>query len=168
MQGNKKMTDLTLQTLLDRAEISDVFHRYALGVDTRDWVMFRSCFTYDVVADFSSIWPGGIWAGADEWTAMGEKLINGLDATQHIITNHTHDIDGDTAKCTSYLHAQHVFKNDLGSNHNVLAGYYTYDMVRTEDGWKIKKYSLTVTWATGNAAVFDMAAERLKNQAAAE
>lgn len=162
------MTDITTQTLLDRAQISDVFHRYATGVDTRDWALFRSCFTDDVVADFTSIWPGMVITGADEWVAMGESLINGLDATQHIITNHTHDIQGDTAKCTSYLHAQHILKNDMGGDQNVLAGYYKYDMVRTDDGWKIKKYSLTITWATGNGAIWDMAAERLKAKAAAE
>jgi len=162
------MSELTTQILLDRAEISDVFHRYAQGVDTRDWKLWRTCFTDDVVADFSSIWSGGIWQSADELVAAGKRLISGLDATQHIITNHTHDIQGDTAKCTSYLHAQHVLKNDLGGDHNVLAGYYTYNMARTPEGWKIKSYSLTVTWATGNAGIFDLAGERVKEQAAAE
>lgn len=160
------MTELTTQILLDRAEISDVFHRYATGVDTRDWALWRTCFTDDVVADFSSVWPGVVIHGADEWVAKAEALVSGLDATQHIITNHTHDIQGDTAKCTSYLHAQHVYKNALGSDHNVLAGYYTYDMVRTPEGWKIKKYSLEITWSTGNAAVWDLAAERMKAKAA--
>jgi hypothetical protein len=162
------MTDLTTQTLLDRAEISDVFHRYALGVDTRDWGMFRSCFTDDVVADFTSLWPGVVIRGADEWVAVAQSAVNGLDATQHIITNHSHDIQGDTAKCTSYLQAQHVFKNDLGGDQNVIAGYYTYDMLRTTDGWRIKNYSLTVTWTTGNAGIWELAAERLKARAAAE
>ena len=96
------MTELTPQILLDRAEISDVFHRYALGVDMRDWEMFRSCFTDDVEADFTSIWPGLVVKGADEWVQRAENLIEGFDATQHIITNHTHDIRGDTAKSTSY------------------------------------------------------------------
>ena len=145
-----------------------MFSRYALSVDTRDWKLWRSCFTDNVIADFTSIWPGMVIHGADEWTRIVERLVNGLDATQHIITNHTHDISGDTAKCTSYLHAQHVFKNDLGDNQNVLAGYYKYDMLRTPEGWKIKNYSLTVTWATGNGAVFGLAADHMKEQAAAE
>lgn len=155
------MSEMTLQTLLDRAEISDVFHRYALGVDTRDWALFRTCFTDDVEADFTSIWPGLVVKGADEWVSRARALVDGLDATQHIITNHTHDIRGDAARCTSYLQAQHVFKNDLGSDHNVLAGYYQYEMVRTPAGWKIQKYSLTITWATGNGAVWDLAAKRM-------
>ncbi len=156
------MTDPALQNLLDRAAISDVFCRYALGVDTKDWAMFRSCFTDDVEADFSSVWPGLVIRGADEWVQRAQSLVDGLDATQHIITNHTHDIDGDRARCTSYLQAQHVFKNDLGDSQNILAGYYKYDMVRTPAGWKIKKYGLTITWATGNGAVWQLAAARMK------
>ena len=160
------MSELTTQILLDRAEISDVFHRYALGVDTRDWELFRSCFTDDVEADFTSIWPGLVVKGADEWVSRGKALIEGFDATQHIITNHTHDIRGDTAKCSSYLHAQHVCRTEMGSDENVLAGYYQYEMVRTDAGWKIKKYSLTVTWATGNHGVWKAAADRMEQRKA--
>ena len=95
------MTEMTLQTLLDRAEISDVFHRYATGLDTRDWELLRTCFIDDMVADFSAIWPEMVLHGVDEWLTAAKNLITGMDATQHIITNHTHDIEGDTAKCTS-------------------------------------------------------------------
>ena len=38
------MDDARLQLLLDRAEISDVQLRYATGLDSRDWPLFRSCF----------------------------------------------------------------------------------------------------------------------------
>jgi hypothetical protein len=158
---------MTLQTLLDRAAISDVFNRYAMSVDMRDWALFRTCFTDDVEADFSSIWPGAIYRGGDIWVAKARELVDGLDVTQHIITNHTHDINGDTARSTSYLHAQHVFKNEFGGDQFILAGYYSYDMVRTAAGWKIKKYSLTATWGNGNSAVFDLADKRMKARAAA-
>jgi len=161
------MTDITVEILLDRAAISDVFHCYAMGVDTRDWDLFRTCFTDDVEADFSSLWPGAVFHGGDAWVAQARGIVDGLDATQHIITNHTHDIQGDTAKSTSYLHAQHVFKNGFGGEQHVVAGYYSYDMVRTDDGWKIQKYSLTATWGSGNTAVFDMASARLKEREAA-
>jgi hypothetical protein len=165
--GERFMTDLTVQTLLDRAEISDVFSRYAMGVDTRDWALFRTCFCDDVEADFSSLWPGAIYHGADHWVATAQSLIDGMDATQHIITNHTHDIRGDVAHSTSYLHAQHVFRNEFSTDQWIVAGYYTYTMKRTSSGWKISKYSLTVTWGNGNSAVFDMADKRMKARAAA-
>ena len=161
------MDELTVQTLLDRAAISDVFNRYAMAVDTRDWDLFRTCFTDDVEADFSSMWPGGVFHGGDAWVSKAREIIDGLDATQHIITNHTHDIHGDVAHCTSYLHAQHVFTGGLGGDQCVVAGYYTYEMVRTDAGWKIRKYSLTATWGSGNSAVFDMAGQRMEERAAA-
>ncbi len=160
------MNEMTAQTLLDRAAISDVFHRYALGADTRDWELFRRCFTDDVEVDFTSLWPGAVFHGADVWVAKARDVVNALDATQHIITNHTHDIQGDTATCTAYLHAQHVFKNDVGGDQLILGGYYRYEMVRSSDGWKIRKYSLTVTWTNGNSALFDLADEKMKDQAA--
>lgn len=162
------MTNQRLQTLLDRAEISDVFHRYAISLDTKNWEQLRTCFTDDLTADFTSLGPDLLVTGADEWVASIVSALTGMEATQHIITNHTHDIDGDTAQCTAYVHAQHVFKNDLGDSHNLLAGYYNFDMVRTPDGWKIKFYSVTITWGTGNAGLFQLAAEHLKAEAAAE
>lgn len=158
------MSALTLQLLIDRAEISDVFSRYAVGIDTRDWALWRTCFTEDVELDATSVFPGLVHHGIDQLVAGTKQAVEGLDATQHIITNHTHDIQGDTAKCTSYLHAQHVYRNNFGGGHHILAGYYKYDMVRTRDGWKIKKYSLTITWGTGDGAVWSLAQERLKNK----
>ncbi len=39
------MRDKDLKHLVDRAEISDVVHRYATAIDRRDWALLESCFT---------------------------------------------------------------------------------------------------------------------------
>ncbi len=44
------MDDAKLQLLIDRAEIGDVQLRYATGLDSRDWTLFRSCFTDEIGA----------------------------------------------------------------------------------------------------------------------
>src|ERR1700730_9174575 len=44
-----------LTYLLDRLAISDVQLRYATGADTRDWVLYRSCFTDEIDTDFTSV-----------------------------------------------------------------------------------------------------------------
>ncbi len=159
------MTDITLQTLLDRAALSDVFHNYASGVDMRDWVLFRSLFTDDVHADFSSMTPGFIVDGADKWTGNVARSIDALDATQHIITNHVHVIEGDRSKSRSYLQGQHVLRGAAGAPdiHYMIGGYYLYDMVRAGAAWKIKNYSLTLTWQTGEPEIFRMGLARKKS-----
>ena len=47
------MDDAKLQLLIDRAEISDVQLRYATGLDSRDWPLFRSCFADEIETDFT-------------------------------------------------------------------------------------------------------------------
>jgi hypothetical protein len=47
----------------DHELIGDVLVRYATGIDTKDWPLFRTCFTDDVNADYGDI---GVWNGVDE------------------------------------------------------------------------------------------------------
>ncbi len=160
------MSGITTQTLLDRAAISDVFHNYATAIDTRDWDLLRTCFTDDVEADFAAMTPGNIVTGGDNWTGLIRRTIEALDATQHIITNHVHAIDADTARSRSYLQAQHVLRGAAGwpDIHYLIGGYYLYDMLRLAGGWKIRRYSLTITWTTGDPQIFRLGVARNKTK----
>ena len=40
-----------LAYLADREAIRDLVHRYAVGVDRRDWATVRACFTADAAID---------------------------------------------------------------------------------------------------------------------
>lgn len=51
--------------LEDKSEIGEVLIRYATGIDQRDWDLFRTCWTPDVVADYGEI---GQFAGIDVLT----------------------------------------------------------------------------------------------------
>ena len=55
------MAVLTLETLLERAAISDVVNAYATGVDTRDWALYRSVFADEIAIDFTS------WSGEEKY-----------------------------------------------------------------------------------------------------
>jgi hypothetical protein len=82
------MDDAKLQLLLDRAEISDVQLRYATGLDSRDWPLFRSCFADEIETDFTSVFGGEPRkVRADRWTEAARRSLSGLEATQHMITN---------------------------------------------------------------------------------
>ena len=152
---------LTVETLLARAEISDIVNRYATGIDRRDWVLFRSCFADEVELDFIS-WSGGEvrTSGADEWTAGVEGGLSGFDATHHVSTNHVHQIDGNEATCVSYMMALHYIVDGDNRTMHAIGGYYTNRLRRGADGWRIHACRLTVTWEMGDRKLFEVAQGR--------
>lgn len=108
-----------VRRLEDRAEISEVVIRYAMGVDRRDWTMFADCFTDPVHTDFSEL--GGA-AGASpraELVAGVAAVLDGFTVTQHLSPNHLiefSDADPDRAVCRSYMYAQHVLEGSPGGS----------------------------------------------------
>jgi hypothetical protein len=147
---------IRLQRLVDRAEISDVQLRYATGVDSRDWAVFRSCFADEIEGDFSSVFgTPPVRLGADEFVATIAPVMSALTATQHMMTNLviTFD-DADHATVVAYVRAIHHNAGAAGGTEQTVYGYYTNAFVRTADGWRMSKVKLTSRIQTGNPGVF--------------
>jgi hypothetical protein len=152
-----------LQWLVDREEIQETVYKYATGIDTRDFELYRSIFTDEVEIDFSSYSPemgGAMTMPADAWVAGLKGLFPGLDGTQHSMSNPRITIDGDKATCIVYMQAEHFLANSEGDNSHAIGGYYTDQLVRTEDGWKVCAVKLTILWQRGNKAVMTMGAAK--------
>jgi len=163
------MEDAKLQLLIDRAEISDVQLRYATGLDSRDWPLFRSCFADEIETDFTSVFGGNPrTVTADRWTEAARRSLSGLQATQHMITNHVITVAGDNATCIAYVQARHFLPNDTGDSMQTMFGYYTNRLIRTSAGWKIRQCKLTLSWQTGNPQIFTLASARFKESEAAK
>jgi len=152
---------LTLETLIARAEISDVVNRYATGIDRRDWVLYRSIFADEVDLDFTT-WSGGEprRIRGDDWVAGVRDGLSGFDATQHLSMNHVHTIEGEDATCVSYMIALHYLVVDGDRQMQGLGGFYTNQLRRGPDGWKIHACKLTVTWEMGDRGLFQIAGQR--------
>lgn len=132
-----------MQTLLDRMEIIETQTRYATGVDMRDRDLYRSCFTDEIELDMSEMGMGAPEKmPADVWVEQVMNVVSAFQSTQHIITNHTIQIDGDRASCIAYVQAQHYNPEHLYT----VGGYYSNTLVRTPVGWKISKLKLTPLW----------------------
>ena len=152
---------LKVETLLARAEVSDAVHRYATGIDRREWALFRSCFADELELDFSS------WNGveprrlpADEWAAGVRASLTGFDATHHVSTNHVHTIDGSEATCASYMMALHYLVDGGQRQMHAIGGFYTNRLRLGREGWKIHNCKLTVTWEMGDRGLFQIARSR--------
>ena len=142
----------------DRTQILDTVYCYATGIDTRDWALYRSIFSDEIEVDFSS-YDGNPARRirADDWVAGVKPLFEGLDATQHSMTNPRVAIDGERATCVMYMQAAHFLRNKQGDAEFTLGGYYTDQLVKTPAGWKLCAVKLTVTWQRGNRHVMALA-----------
>ena len=53
----------------DKEQITEVLIRYATGIDSKDWVLLRTCWTEDVDVDYGEV---GRYSGADAITGLME------------------------------------------------------------------------------------------------
>ena len=123
------------QALSDKMEIHELLARYARGVDSKDWELWKSVFHPDATLDYSSV---GIPPGSrDEICAIFQQGLGRVPMTQHFISNVEIDLDGDRAKVRA------MFYNPMQlpgmAELSYCGGYYVHDMVRTPEGWKSER-----------------------------
>lgn len=156
------MTATELATVVDRLAISDVMHRYATAIDMKRFDLLEQVFDDTVEADFTSF-GGKVYNGSRAgWIAQVRLTVGGLTSTQHLTGNHVHSIDGDGARLTAYLQAMHHLSGARGDPDYLIGGHYDADLVRRPAGWRIRRYTLTMTWQRGDRDVLRQAARRLK------
>ena len=149
-------------TAADHQAVCETVYRYATGIDSRDWDMYRSVFADEVSVDFTSYHPAQPAAHmrADEWVASVQPLFSGLAATQHSMTNPTVQLRSDTASCTMYMQAAHALDHGNDDAWFTIGGYYRNELVRTALGWRITAVTLTVLWRRGDESIMATAARR--------
>lgn len=137
--------------------VAETVYRYAVGVDTRDFALYRSIFAEHVAIDFSSY--NGVEAStmaADRWVAGVIPIFTGLAATQHSMSNPLPVVDGDGATCRMYMQAHHVFAPDDPQSWFTIGGFYDDTLVRSSKGpagWLISGVRLTVLWRRGDPSI---------------
>lgn len=148
--------------LHDKADIQETILKYAWGIDSRDWVLYRSIFADEVYIDFSSFnGVAGATMPADQWVSNLKLMLPGFDATQHVLSNFMIDIEGELATAIVYMKAEHFLVNSGGDNTHTVGGYYTHKLKQTEDGWRIYSTTLTAKWTRGNRQVYKLAVKRV-------
>jgi 3-phenylpropionate/cinnamic acid dioxygenase small subunit len=130
------MAPMTLQQVADRIEIDDLLTRYAAALDAKDWDLYTTCFTPDAFIDYTG--AGGIKGTLPEVKQWLAEVMALFPMTQHLVTNRTVVIEGDTATSRSYLfNPMGLPDGDNGLMLFFEGGYYNDKLVRTTDGWRI-------------------------------
>jgi len=143
------VTDTAVSALIDRQAIVDLTIAYAWFLDHGPHADLATVFTPDAYA----LLGGEECSGADAIIDRVDRALTRLTISQHIVGNHQVAIDGDTATCRCYFHAQHVMHGTEGGDNYIVAGRYDDQLVRTPQGWRIAHRVLTVDWTDGNQAV---------------
>ena len=124
-----------------REDVADVLVRYATGIDSRDWELFRSCFTEDCDVEYPEI---GVWQSADEITEWMRNVHDACGHTLHRITNQVVMQRDDGVTARSYVDGIVMFPdNEAGTR---ATGYYDDALVATDEGWKIARRRFTLVF----------------------
>jgi 3-phenylpropionate/cinnamic acid dioxygenase small subunit len=114
-------------------DVAEVLVRYATGIDTRDWTLFRTCFADDCQLDYGA---HGVWNDPDAFTEYFEKVHAPYGHSLHRITNHAVRFNSEGVTARSYFDAIVMFADNKQVQARA-AGYYDDDLTRTDQGWKI-------------------------------
>lgn len=132
------MPPLALEQVSDRIEIQDLLTRYTVAIDSKDWKLLDTCFTPDAELDYTS--TGGIRGSYPEVRAWLEKALAAFPMTVHYISNSSVELDGDEARARTYVINPMGFPREDGSLHIfTVGGYYVDELVRTPEGWRIRR-----------------------------
>lgn len=150
------MTDSEIvQRLLDRAEISEVVYRYATSIDRRDAQLLATVFADELTV----LLRGGSFKEGRRQTLPGNqfaqsviKSISRFASTQHLFNVYRIELNGDEAQTLVYMQARHFIRESEGLHPPWdMGGYYVHHLVRTAAGWKVREYTLNITWETNVA-----------------
>ena len=142
-----------VRALSDRLEITELFHRFAAGMDAQDWSLLESVFSDDAVFDHTAEHFGkgiveDLQVGKPEVIRMMKKGVSRHFVSHHVITNHRMRVDGDRARAVTYLTSVHLDDPQKPKTHEDHGAFYLSELVRTKDGWKIRRIKHTGLWRT--------------------
>lgn len=135
----------------DRDQIQELMFRYGEACDTRDYALLKRCFVEACVVRYSAF--SGRLEGHDDLVAYLKPVLAELDLTQHIFTNFIVAVDGDAARFTCQLHAQHLKTGAPGGPLFTVGGKYKVELLRTADGWRMSELEFKPAWMSGNPAL---------------
>lgn len=135
----------------DKAEIIEALNMYGFALDARAWDLFDRVFTPDVEAVFGP--AGAAWVGLDVFKKSFAEFHDTLDSHVHTMMGQIVHVDGDTANAFSYGNWLLVRHAAEGGSSWLGTGYYDDELVRTEDGWRIKRRVCRLLSWSGNPSV---------------
>ncbi|MFJ8025464.1 nuclear transport factor 2 family protein [Streptomyces sp. NPDC096311] len=128
----------------DRQAVEDLITDYARALDTQDWDLLRSTFAPDARTTMETV---GTYESCDALVADIAPRLTDFATLQHFVTNVAVRVQGDTASASSHFVSHHIPKDGASYTHG---GTFTFDAVRTAQGWRIAAHTCRLLWTLGD------------------
>ncbi|MFT3967533.1 MAG: nuclear transport factor 2 family protein [Sphingobium sp.] len=134
----------------DIIAITRLLNIYGLAVDTQRWDLFDRIFAPDVDADYG---PTSHWTDLARFKADFAAFHDPFDSTQHTMSSHIVEVDGEHAQSFCNGGWRLVRKAVDGAPLWDGTGWYEDSWIRTGAGWRIAARTCRITWWTGDPLV---------------
>lgn len=143
-----------LKSIEDERELSALIHRYATGIDTKDFALFRTCWADEIDCDYTN---GQRWTTGDAITRFMERFHADMPHTMHRMMNIVlEDAGPDRVTGRTYVHG--LLMGDRGVVLLDTSGYYDDIFHRIDGAWKIVKRHYVNVHTFGAMAIDDAVA----------
>ncbi|HEX8703455.1 MAG TPA: nuclear transport factor 2 family protein [Myxococcaceae bacterium] len=146
-----------LQYLLDRSAIQELAVEYGqaidYGQDTGDWSRWENVFTPEVIADYSRFMKSDVLTlKREQMPEIAKAGLRSFKRVQHATAMSVGiHFESDTqAEVMSYAEVAHYFPLGGVPQEWTIVARYTFSVVKTPGGWKIRKVLLDPVHYRGN------------------
>jgi 3-phenylpropionate/cinnamic acid dioxygenase small subunit len=131
--------------LNEQQAVVDVLVRCAAAFDARDWPSLDSVFTADVDAYGAQ--------GREAVVTTIRSFLGGCGPSQHLLGNYDVTVSGDSARSVCKARVLHVGAGDRADRTYECCGNYHDELVRTPEGWRLRRRNFEVTISLGDMSV---------------
>lgn len=129
---------MSLEGMSDRLEIQDLFARYSFAIDDRDWDALDEVFTADAIIDYTA--AGGVRGTLPQIKVWLAQVMARFSGYQHMVATTKLELAGDSATSRTILFNPMVVVDKDGAKQVFFIGlWYRDQLVRTEQGWRIRE-----------------------------
>jgi len=145
-------TLVSAQGVEDRVAVIELSNALDAAVDAKDWTTARSYFTDEIEVAMGD--GAGESMPADDLIGSWETYLYEGKPSYHLRGGHRVTFeDADTGVVESQGYAWNLIEGFEGGELWEVWGSYAFDVVRTEDGWRLASFAFAPHHTRGNDAV---------------
>ena len=139
--------DTRLQELLDKAEITELVHRYCNAADRHDHALMRTLYHEDAIDDHGAFFKGLAMEFIDKLPEIQAPML----ILHHNVTTVNIALDGNYGEGEIYVLAFHQVQTEAEPMDMLIGGRYFDKYEKRAGVWKFSERAVVADWASSNS-----------------